>query len=66
MVGGQDHEGGGYGLLGDLILGVIGAFVGGFLFGQFDIGGGGLIGSLVVATLGAIVFIAIIRLVKRV
>jgi len=57
--------GGGYGLLGDLILGVIGAIVGGYLFGMLGIGAGGLIGALITATVGAIVLIALLRLIKR-
>lgn len=62
---GQIMGGGGYGLLGDLILGVIGALVGGYLFGLLGIAAGGLIGALITATVGAIVLIALIRLVKR-
>src|SRR5262245_26066559 len=52
---GQVMKGGGYGLVGDLIVGVIGALLGGFLFGLLGISAGGLLGSLVTATLGAIV-----------
>jgi uncharacterized membrane protein YeaQ/YmgE (transglycosylase-associated protein family) len=62
---GQIMGGGGFGLLGDLILGVIGAVVGGYLFGLFGVAAGGLIGSLVTATVGAVVLIALLRLVKR-
>jgi uncharacterized membrane protein YeaQ/YmgE (transglycosylase-associated protein family) len=62
---GQVMGAGGYGLLGDLILGVIGALVGGYLFGLLGISAGGLIGSLITATVGAIVLIALLRLIKR-
>ena len=62
---GQVMKGGGFGLLGDLILGVIGALLGGFLFGLLGIHAGGLIGSLITATIGAIVLIALLRLLKR-
>jgi uncharacterized membrane protein YeaQ/YmgE (transglycosylase-associated protein family) len=63
---GQLMGGGGYGLIGDLVIGVIGAFVGGWLFGVLGIfPGGGLIGSLVVATIGAVVLLFLIRLIKR-
>ena len=62
---GQIMKGGGYGLVGDLIVGVIGAILGGFLFGLAGIGAGGLIGQLVVATVGAIALIALLRLIKR-
>ena len=63
---GQIMKGGGFGVLGDIIIGVIGALLGGWLFGQLGIfAGGGLIGSLIVATLGAVIFIALLRLIKR-
>ena len=56
-------KGGGFGLVGDLVVGVIGAVLGGFLFGQFL--GGGLIGSIVVATVGAILLLVVVRFIKR-
>jgi uncharacterized membrane protein YeaQ/YmgE (transglycosylase-associated protein family) len=62
---GQLMKGGGFGLVGDLIVGVIGAFIGGWLFGALGISAGGLIGSLVTATIGAIVLIFLLRLIKR-
>ena len=59
---GQVMRGGGYGLLGDIIVGIIGAFIGGFLLSVLGIGGSaGLIGSIVVAFIGAVVLIAILR-----
>jgi uncharacterized membrane protein YeaQ/YmgE (transglycosylase-associated protein family) len=58
-------KGGGYGLIGDLVLGVVGAFVGGWLFGALGIGGGGLIWSLITATAGAVVLLFLVRLIKR-
>jgi len=59
-------KGGGFGLIGDLVVGVIGAFLGGWLFSTFGVSmGGGLIGSIVVATIGAVVLLFIVRLIKR-
>ena len=59
---GQFMKGGGYGLIGDIIMGVIGAFVGGLLFSFLLPGSNaGLIGSIVVAFVGAVVLIALIR-----
>ena len=46
-------RGGGLGLLGNMVVGVIGAFLGGFLFDVLRITVGGFIGSLVTATVGA-------------
>ncbi len=62
---GQVMKGGGFGILGDLIVGVIGALLGGFLFGRLGLTVPGLLGSLITATVGAIVLIALLRLVKR-
>jgi uncharacterized membrane protein YeaQ/YmgE (transglycosylase-associated protein family) len=59
-------KGGGFGLIGDIIVGIIGAFIGGWLAGVLHISiGGGLISSIITATAGAIVLILIIRMVKR-
>jgi uncharacterized membrane protein YeaQ/YmgE (transglycosylase-associated protein family) len=62
---GQLMKGGGYGLIGDLIIGVVGAFIGGWLLGAIGIFAGGLIGSLVTATIGAVVLLFLIRLIKK-
>jgi uncharacterized membrane protein YeaQ/YmgE (transglycosylase-associated protein family) len=49
-----------------LIVGVVGAFLGGFLFSTLGVSaGGGLIGSIIVATIGAVVLLFLIRLIKR-
>ena len=59
-------KGGGFGMVGDLVVGVIGAVLGGWLFGALGISaGGGLIGSLVVAVIGAVVLLFLVRLIKR-
>jgi uncharacterized membrane protein YeaQ/YmgE (transglycosylase-associated protein family) len=59
-------KGGGFGLIGDLVVGVIGAVLGGWLFSTLGASaGGGLIGSLVVATIGAIILLVIVRVIKR-
>ncbi len=62
---GMIMKGGGYGLIGDLIVGVIGAILGGFLFGLVGLTATGLLGSLITATVGAIVLIAILRFFSR-
>ncbi len=59
-------KGGGYGIVGDIILGVLGSVLGGWLFKEFGVSvGGGLVASLAVATVGAVVLILILRLLKR-
>ena len=63
---GQVMKGGGYGVIGDIIVGVIGALLGGFLFSRLGVSAGsGLIGSLIVATIGAIVLLFGVRLIKK-
>jgi uncharacterized membrane protein YeaQ/YmgE (transglycosylase-associated protein family) len=63
---GQFMKGSGFGLLGDIIVGVIGALLGGWLFGQLGLWpGGGLLGSLIVAFVGAVILLFIIRVIKR-
>src|SRR5262245_37173400 len=57
-------KGGGYGVIGDIIVGLIGALVGGFLMGFFVHGDIGFWGSIVVAFLGACVLIGIVRAVS--
>jgi len=59
-------KGGGFGVIGDIVVGVIGAVLGGWLFSTLGAAvGGGLVGSIIVATVGAVVLLAIVRLVKR-
>jgi len=59
-------KGGGFGLLGDIVIGILGAFVGGWLIDVLHIRiGFGLIDSIVTATLGAVVLLGLVRLIKR-
>jgi len=62
---GMVMKGGGYGIIGDMIVGVIGAFLGGWLFGVLGIGVGGLIGSLITAFVGAVILIFLLRVIRR-
>jgi uncharacterized membrane protein YeaQ/YmgE (transglycosylase-associated protein family) len=62
---GQVMKGGGYGLVGDIVVGVVGALLGGFLAGVVfggDYISGINIPTIVVAFLGAIVLIAVLRM----
>lgn len=62
---GMVMKGGGYGVVGDLIIGIIGALLGGFLasavFGIPDAVNGLNITSIVVAFIGAVILVAILR-----
>lgn len=63
---GQIMKGGGFGLIGDLVVGVIGALLGGFLFGALGIAASaGLFGRLITATVGAVVLLLLLKLIKR-
>lgn len=58
----QFMKGGGYGVVGDVVMGIVGAFVGGLLFSFLLPGSSvGLLGSIVVAFIGAVVLIALVR-----
>ena len=59
-------RGGGFGVIGDIVVGVLGALLGGFLFRSLGLfPGGGLLSAILVATIGAVVLIFIVRLIKR-
>jgi len=59
-------KGGGFGLIGDLVVGIIGALIGGLFFsGLAGFAGGGLVGSILVATLGAVLLLVVLRVLKR-
>ena len=58
-------KGRGFGLLGNIIVGVIGAFIGGLLFNLVGISVGGMIGSLVMAVAGAVVLLWVVGLIKK-
>ena len=63
---GQVMKGGGYGVLVDIILGILGGVVGGWVFGLLGIWrGGGMIGSIIVAFVGAVILVGITRLLKK-
>jgi uncharacterized membrane protein YeaQ/YmgE (transglycosylase-associated protein family) len=61
---GKVMEGGGFGIIGDLVVGLIGAFIGDWLLPQLGIHFGvGLVALIVNAFIGAVVLLLILRLV---
>ena len=62
---GQIVQGTGFGIIGDLVIGVAGAFIGSWLLPRVGIHlGAGIVASIVNATLGALVLLLIVRLVR--
>ena len=63
---GQVMKGGGYGVVVDIILGLLGGVLGGWIFEKLGVStGGGMIGSIIVAFIGAVILVGITRLLKR-
>ena len=63
---GQIVRGMGFGLIGNIVVGIVGAFIAGWLLPRIGIViGGGMIASIINATIGAVVLLVIIGLVKR-
>ncbi|MAB10760.1 GlsB/YeaQ/YmgE family stress response membrane protein [Hyphomonas sp.] len=59
-------RGGGFGIIGNIAVGIIGAFVAGFLFPAFGISlGAGIVAAILHATIGAVVLLLIVRVLKR-
>jgi uncharacterized membrane protein YeaQ/YmgE (transglycosylase-associated protein family) len=63
---GRVVEGRGLGCLGDIVVGVVGAILGGLILGQLNLfteGPQGFIGTLIVAFIGAVILLAVLRLI---
>jgi uncharacterized membrane protein YeaQ/YmgE (transglycosylase-associated protein family) len=59
--------GGGFGLIGDIVIGIVGAFLGGIIFRALHVGTPfhGLAGTIFVAFIGAVVLLLVLRLIRR-
>ncbi|MGH8436948.1 MAG: GlsB/YeaQ/YmgE family stress response membrane protein [Pseudomonas sp.] len=65
-IAGKLMQGGGFGLVGNLVVGIVGAVIGGHLFSYLGVSaGGGVIGSLLTAVIGAVVLLFIVGLIKK-
>jgi uncharacterized membrane protein YeaQ/YmgE (transglycosylase-associated protein family) len=63
---GQIVQGTGFGLVGDIIIGIIGAFIASWLFPQLGLHlGTGIVAAIIAATIGAVLLLVIMRLVRR-
>ncbi len=58
-------KGRGFGLLENLVIGVIGALIGGYVFGSLGVSTPGLLGELVAATVGSLILLFLLKLIRR-
>ena len=58
-------KGRGFGLLGNIVVGIVGSVVGGFVFNLIGISAAGMIGSIVTATAGAVLLLYVVGLIKK-
>lgn len=65
FLAGKIIKGGGFGLVGNLVVGVLGAVVGGFVFGLLGFQSTSMLGSLLTATAGAVILLFLIALLKK-
>ena len=67
LLAGLVVKGGGFGLIGDIIVGIVGAFFGGWLLPRLGINlGVGLVPVIASATIGAVVLLFVLRLIRRI
>ena len=62
---GENRKGGGFGLIVNIIVGIIGSFIGGWLMSLAHIQKAGLLWELIVAVIGACVLLFVVSLFKR-
>lgn len=63
---GQIVQGTGFGLIGDIVIGIVGAFIASWLFPQLGVHlGAGIVAEIIAATIGAVLLLLIVRLVRR-
>lgn len=63
---GQIMQGAGFGIVGDLLIGIVGAFIGSWLLPQLGLQlGSGIVSAIVNATIGALLLLLVIHLIRR-
>ncbi|MFQ5651329.1 MAG: GlsB/YeaQ/YmgE family stress response membrane protein [bacterium] len=62
---GKVMRGKGYGVVGDIVIGILGALIGGWLFGKLGYVATGMITQIIVAFLGAVILVAVLRVLKK-
>jgi uncharacterized membrane protein YeaQ/YmgE (transglycosylase-associated protein family) len=64
FLAGKIMKGSGFGVIGDLVVGVIGSFIGVWVFDLLNIRSGGIIGLLIASVVGALILLYVIRIAK--
>ena len=65
FLAGKVMKGGGFGVVMDIVIGIIGAVLGGWLFGLVGVFPGGMIGSILIAFVGACILLWLVRMIKK-
>lgn len=58
-------KGGGFGVIGDIIVGILGSFIGGWLLPKVGLSIGGDFGGFITAVIGAVILLFVVRLIKK-
>ena len=64
-IAGNILSGSGYGVIGDILVGMIGSFVGSYIFKALGLSAYGILGQIILSVVGAIAFVLFLRLLKR-
>lgn len=59
-------KGSGFGILGDIVVGVVGAGIGGWIFGKLGLSAYGFGGAILMAFIGALTLLVVIKLIRNV
>ena len=62
-------NGTGFGLVGDIVIGILGALIASFLFPYFGIAltlGGGILGAIILAFIGAVILLVVVKVIKNI
>ncbi|RJP72604.1 MAG: GlsB/YeaQ/YmgE family stress response membrane protein [Ignavibacteriales bacterium] len=62
---GKIMRGSGFGVFGNIAIGVIGSFIGGWLFSLLGVTTGGTFGAIITAMVGAMVLLYVVKLIKN-
>ena len=62
-------QGTGFGLVGDIVIGILGALIAGYLFPYFGLAitiGGGILGTIIMAFIGAVILLVVVKIIKSI